>query len=378
MILNLLNLYTLIFALFGKVNDMVSAIQSTDSTSDASKTKFDAQTTRLAVMKANISHHAVPSELTTPWTVTSSPYSPSEEFEANVTESTVLILNATEHLADHSEPTVSFAASTPRPTPTTGVSCFQVVVDCSLVEPTTPSSDAEYDEYEEALVRSRRENADRTPTRTTPKSIGRLLDSLNAILRTLTRNSTRPPNSSTTSTAREIDTTPGTTPGTAPESLDELMSKQTSALRGTTANIETFTQSGAAEETAPTEEAFSVETSTLDAGEPSTEAGDASRSPASLCPLVVCPWNDTIGHFKGAEEADYNATAPCRGDNPLGCTPYWTSSRDEAVSSTVHSSSMHYSTDPRKSTPSKHSSLPSSASCAWGSLFSRRAVFYCP
>jgi hypothetical protein len=68
----------------------------------------------------------------------------------------------------------------------------------------------------------------------------------------------------------------------------------------------------------------------------------------TMCPLVVCPWNDTVGYFSSltttnlpssSSDGDESngTTLPCRGDNPQGCTPFWTSSRDETITS-LHSS----------------------------------------
>ena len=53
---------------------------------------------------------------------------------------------------------------------------------------------------------------------------------------------------------------------------------------------------------------------------------------------------DTVGYFSSlttSVPADEDANSTCRGDNPQGCTRFWTSARDESITS-FHSS-IHYS-----------------------------------
>ncbi len=88
-----------------------------------------------------------------------------------------------------------------------------------------------------------------------------------------------------------------------------------------------------------------------DEEEITSTAMPTSTTTVALCPIIVCPWNDTIGYFTptpkpGFDDDDFsNSTLPCRGDNPTGCTPYWTSTRDSAQTvSSLHSSTL--STEP--------------------------------
>jgi len=84
-----------------------------------------------------------------------------------------------------------------------------------------------------------------------------------------------------------------------------------------------------------------------DEEEITSTAMPTSTTTVALCPIIVCPWNDTIGYFTPTPKPGFdddgfsNSTLPCRGDNPTGCTPYWTSTRDSAQTvSSLHSSTF--------------------------------------
>jgi hypothetical protein len=386
MILNLLNLYTLIFALFGKVNAM---------------------TTRLAVMKANISQQGLnladllldqtSSSMTTP--IFNATWESSAYY--NVTDPILFILNATESpgpiLLDNYSSTSTQPAvadeeeEVDQDIDLTGT-CFQIMVDCSALETTTdppvtttttgpaPAISEEdeliYDEedYETVPERLKRQllldQTTANPLRTTPQSIGRLLDSLNSILRNLKRNTTlRIPyttlpfstSSSTESGGPSTTTSPATadrmmdsTASSTPELLDDLIRWHTAGLILTTeeedydelANnsssasiFEAFNQTNPADDFIVNQD---NETTTTQLPEETT-----TTVRLTMCPLVVCPWNDTVGYFSSltttnlpsSSDGDESngTTLPCRGDNPQGCTPFWTSSRDETITS-FHSS----------------------------------------
>lgn len=317
----------------------------------------------------------------------------------NVTESILFILNATEspvNMEVYSTTTTTSTSTTsaePSTTTTEGDvtrgTCFQIMVDCAILEktettaydlPPAPTTDTAvtseeiYDEeiIEDSVIRLKRQIGQGSVTtstiRTTPKSIGRLLESLNSILRGLKRNSTTNPISflnRTSLTNSEAITSPN--PGSTypltteahkeisstssllstPESLEDLIRWHTAGLRSTTAEEE-----GDYDDNDVSSSSI-FDDSALNQTDPpsyeSTELPDAtSTTTVLMCPLVVCPWNDTIGYFSSlttnmpSSEEDSNSTSLCRGDNPQGCTPFWTSARDETISS-VHSS-FHFST----------------------------------
>lgn len=379
MILNLLNLYTLIFALFGKVNAMTS---------------------RLAVMKSNISQqglnladlleHATASSLLTPI------FNGTSETNAyyDVSEPTLFILNATETPVNME----MYATSTEPVTEEDGVSltgtCFQIMVDCSTLEITTEASTTSstisttttfvseedeliYDDegdYETVPQRLKRQvlelldqQAETTTgnpsSKSTPQSIGRLLDSLNSILRNLKRNTTvRIPYTTlpySTSTEQVPTTTPHRVDASTPELLDNLIRWHTAGLILTTEEDEAEDNSSIVSniydpiifnQTDPPDEFNATDNDTTTTQHPVVSVSSESTV-RTMCPLVVCPWNDTVGYFSSlttnvpGEEDDNNSSStngvPCRGDNPQGCTPFWTSSRDETITS-FHSS-VHFS-----------------------------------
>ncbi|XP_046454543.1 transmembrane channel-like protein [Daphnia pulex] len=385
MILNLLNLYTLIFALFGKVNAM---------------------TTRLAVMKANISQQGLnladllldqtSSSMTTP--IFNATWESSAYY--NVTDPILFILNATESpgpilLDNYSSTSTQPAVTDEEDVDLTGT-CFQIMVDCSALETTTdpppvrtttagPAISEEdeliYDEedYETVPERLKRQllldQTTANPLRTTPQSIGRLLDSLNSILRNLKRNTTLRPipytstlpfstsSSSTESGGPSTTTSPATadrmmesTASSTPELLDDLIRWHTAGLILTTEEddydeladnsssasiFEAFNQTNPADDFIVNQDNETITTTQLP-----EEMTTTVR--LTMCPLVVCPWNDTVGYFSsltttnlpssdGGGDESNGTTLPCRGDNPQGCTPFWTSSRDETITS-FHSS----------------------------------------
>lgn len=401
MILNLLNLYTLIFALFGKVNAMTS---------------------RLAVMKSNISRQGLniadllehedksSSLLLTPI------FNSTSETNAfyDVTQPTTLfILNATENPVDME----TYGASTEPVTDQqddekqslTGT-CFQMMVDCSTLEipteaptasistnspvattTTTTTTTTTFISEEDELIYDDEEDYENVPERlkrqalldqaetttgnpsslkSTPQSIGRLLDSLNSILRNLKRNTTiRIPYTTlpiststepvpTTTTPAAVDAKTSEATGT-PESLDDLMRWHTAGLILTTQEEEDVEDNSSLassiyydlfifNQTDPPDELIATDNDTATTQHPAASSESPIRN---MCPLVVCPWNDTVGYFSslttnipGEEQDDHNGTSngvPCRGDNPQGCTPFWTSSRDENITS-FHSS-VHFS-----------------------------------
>jgi hypothetical protein len=412
MILNLLNLYTLIFALFGKVNAM---------------------TTRLAVMKANISQQGLNladllDHVTT--TVMMTPiFNATSESSAyyNVTDPILFILNATEetpagYMDIYSSTSTVFASSTQSTIhPVTEKedkdegsltgTCFQIMVDCSTLEsidpwstsqaPTTTTNESIiseedeiiYDEEDDETIPERLKRqvmslvdttANPLSGRTTPQSIGRLLDSLNTILRNLKRNTTiRIPHTtlpiSSTSTESSTESTPPTTTEikrkefleemtTRPESLDDLIRWHTAGLILTTEEDEEETYNDVSSiffeslnQTNPADDFLLNEDNNQTTTPLAEEEGTTTvfRS----CPLVVCPWNDTVGYFNSLTtttthlpgENESNGTLPCRGDNPQGCTPFWTSSRDETITS-FHSS-VHFTSTLPTHTESKLSKL---------------------
>lgn len=404
MILNLLNLYTLIFALFGKVNAM---------------------TTRLAVMKANISQQGLNwadllLDQTSSSTVMTTPiFNATWESSAyyNVTDPILFILNATESpgpiLLDNysSTSTQPAVAEEEEDVDLTGT-CFQIMVDCSALETITdpppvttttagPAISEEdeliYDEedYETVPERLKRQllldQTTANPLRTTPQSIGRLLDSLNSILRNLKRNTTlRIPFTtlpfSTSSSSTESggpSTTTTTSPATAdrmmestasstPELLDDLIRWHTAGLILTTEEedydeladnssssasiFEAFNQTNPADDFIVNQRDDNDTTATTQLPEETTTTTTVRLT---MCPLVVCPWNDTVGYFSSltttnlpsSSDGDESngTTLPCRGDNPQGCTPFWTSSRDETITSFHSSVAASTSTTPASS-----------------------------
>lgn len=404
MILNLLNLYTLIFALFGKVNAM---------------------TTRLAVMKANISQQGLNwadllLDQTSSSTVMTTPiFNATWESSAyyNVTDPILFILNATESpgpiLLDNysSTSTQPAVAEEEEDVDLTGT-CFQIMVDCSALETTTdpppvttttagPAISEEdeliYDEedYETVPERLKRQllldQTTANPLRTTPQSIGRLLDSLNSILRNLKRNTTlRIPfttlpfstsSSSTESGGPSTTTSPATadrmmesTASSTPELLDDLIRWHTAGLILTTEEedydeladnssssasiFEAFNQTNPADDFIVNQRDDNDMTATTQLPEETTTTTTVRLT---MCPLVVCPWNDTVGYFSsltttnlpsssdGGGDESNGTTLPCRGDNPQGCTPFWTSSRDETITSFHSSVAASTSTTPASS-----------------------------
>ena len=389
MILNLLNLYTLIFALFGKVNAM---------------------TTRLAVMKTNISLQGLnladllDQHSSTSTTMMMTPiFNATSESSAyyNVTDPILFILNATEtnpnnymDIYSSTVPSTSIEPVTEDDDSWAGT-CFHIMVDCSTligIDPSTipttttilPVEEEEdeiiYDEEEdyetipERLKRQVLSLLDQTTTanplltssRTTPQSIGRLLDSLNTILRNLKRNSTvrvpfttLPFSPSTTAESVTTERKPLISEETTstPEFLDDLIRWHTAGLIFTTEEEEEENE----EETIDVSNSvFDVlnatqhpadvvnmtedynETTITELPEETTTTTTTKLSMRSMCPLVVCPWNDTVGYFNSLTtthlpDETNSSTLPCRGDNPQGCTPFWTSSRDESITS-FHSS----------------------------------------
>lgn len=419
MILNLLNLYTLIFALFGKVNAM---------------------TTRLAVMKANISQQGLnladllldQTSSSTVLVMTTPIFNATWESSAyyNVTDPILFILNATEspgpilldnYSSTSTQPTAAVAEEEDddqddQDIDLTGT-CFQIMVDCSALETTTdppppittttagPAISEEdeliYDEedYETVPERLKRQvlslldqtTTTANPLRTTPQSIGRLLDSLNSILRNLKRNTTlRIPfttlpfstSSSTESGGGGGPSTTTTSPATAdrmmestasstPELLDDLIRWHTAGLILTTEEedydqeladnsssasiFEAFNQTNPADDFIVNQD---NETTTSQLPEETT----TTTTVRAMCPLVVCPWNDTVGYFSSlttttnlpssssdGDDESNGTTLPCRGDNPQGCTPFWTSSRDGETTITSFHSSVAASTTPASS-----------------------------
>lgn len=126
-----------------------------------------------------------------------------------------------------------------------------------------------------------------------------------------------------------------------PESLDELR-LYTAAQMQTTVDDDGVTTD---ETISPPSNSRGLLFDESDTPPPMTEESEVvikatSKAPVPMCPIVVCPWNDTIGYFTTTsappDEDSGNSTLPCRGDNPTGCTPFWTSSRDETLSS-LHS-----------------------------------------
>ena len=391
MILNLLNLYTLIFALFGKVNAM---------------------TTRLAVMKTNISLQGLnladlldqpsSSTSTTTMMMMTPIFNATSESSAyyNVTDPILFILNATEtnpnnymDIYSSTVPSTSIEPVTEEDDDRMAGTCFHIMVDCSTligIDPSITSTttttilpvveeeedeiiydeEEDYETIPERLKRQVLSLLDQTTTanplltssRTTPQSIGRLLDSLNTILRNLKRNTTVrvpfttlpiSPSTSTESvtiTERKPLISEETT-SSKPELLDDLIRWHTAGLIFTT------------EEEENEEETFDVSNSIFDILNATQHPADAVNMTEdynettitelpeetttklltrSMCPLVVCPWNDTVGYFNSLTtthlpDETNSSTLPCRGDNPQGCTPFWTSSRDESITS-FHSS----------------------------------------
>lgn len=367
------------------------------------------QTDRLAVLKSkNVSLLLDDSGVTTPMINYTFNATSESSIYYNVTDSVIFVLNATQEPAelfeDYATSTTTFA-----PTSTSTATeqpdeddadigldgtCFQVMVDCASIAtsttaapiPTHPPDEVaeEEDDNDEVPGRSKRQAISVSSSTATPigrnstPSITRLLDSLNAILRGLQRNTTRIPlvrsSSSSTSTTTtttqkpiteaeiqptddEIDTTLHTS--TEPEeSLDELKRYYTSAqLQVTTTEEEyrddpdlTSVSMSTYDELlygSDANSSFSTESS-----DPALSGSDPPPTPETtilLCPIIVCPWNDTMGHLTNVthssttvrpEEDTGGSTLPCRGDNPQGCTTYWTSMRE-----TVHSS--QYSTQTR-------------------------------
>lgn len=313
-----------------------------------------------------------------------------------VTEPILFVINATqnpldmEKYADSSTTTFTISTTTESITTTnTDAQCFQVMVDCSsLVIETTESSTTSsssstttssttttfvaseeiiYDEDYDTVSRLKRQIEERLDSlttaspaslvKTTPQSIGRLLDSLNSILRGLKRNTTRSPSSITDQffTTQTTTTDPPTTdrkdPTTSmlpstPESLEDLMRWHTAGLILTTEEDEVVDDHSDVSSSIFDVLGFNQTDPSMDA----SESPDTTSLPVVMCPLVVCPWNDTVGFFSSlttnlpTSDEDTNSTSSCRGDNPQGCTPFWTSSRDETITS-FHSSSQ-YSTQP--------------------------------
>lgn len=377
MILNLLNLYTLIFALFGKVNAM---------------------TTRLAVMKANISQQGLNLADLLDHTSATPVFNAAAESSAyyNVTDPILFVLNATESpgtMDSYASTSTEPAAAATEDYGALAGTCFQILVDCSTLETADPplatttagpaiseEDEIVYDEedYETVPERMKRDldqtttasaNPWPTPSRTTPQSIGRLLDSLNSILRNLKRNTTAraplttlPWSTSTESPSTTTSPRVESTTTSPPESLDDLMRWHTAGLILTTE--EDYEESGdnssssifdAFNQTNPADDFTSSspddETTTTRLPE---EAVVTTTTVRPMCPLVVCPWNDTVGYFTSLTtpggaggEDDANGTLPCRGDNPQGCTPFWTSSRDESITS-FHSS-VHFAASTQSS-----------------------------
>ena len=331
----------------------------------------------------------------------------------NVTDSVIFVLNATQEPAELFEdyasstttfaPTSSTSSTTEQSDEDDGLegTCFQVMVDCASLgsitstitttsAPTPPPDEEKQEDDDEVPDRSKRQaisiGSTASPTgRNSTPSITRLLDSLNAILRGLQRNTTRIPQipvrssssaspSSTTTTTTTTTTQktitqaeiwpsddgidPAVHTSTEPdESLDELKRLYTSAQLQVTTTEEEYTDDPDLTSVSmstyddllygsDTNSSFSTEST-----DPALSGTDAPPTPEPilLCPIIVCPWNDTMGHLNNIthssttirpEEDAGGSTLPCRGDNPQGCTTYWTSMRE-----TVHSS--QYSTQTR-------------------------------
>lgn len=269
----------------------------------------------------------------------------------NVTEPILYIINATENLVDmdhyasssttYSPPTQSTTtAVTIDPVTLTGseeesasAKCFQIMVDCAVLDQTTEAStvssttttttpttttvflDEEiYEDDYDNIVRSKRQIRDRFNTitataspsgnKTTPQSIGRLLDSLNSILRGLKRNTTTRFTASLTTipVTTTMDTTTASTSAagekefstsaltsSTPESLEDLIRWHTAGLQITTEEESNYDD----DDDVSSSSIFDVIGS--NGTDPVTDTTDRLDSNVTMavpmCPLVVCPWN---------------------------------------------------------------------------------------
>lgn len=199
------------------------------------------KTTRLAVMKANISLQGLnvadlmdsgttASLLTTTEgtfnaTSESSPY-------YNVTEPILFVLNATESLVmDTTSYGPSSSTTTTESYPATTISttppCFQVLVECPTTTTTTlppppPDEEYVYEDAEDDDPPGRYKRQGTAFNRTTPKSLTRLLDSLNSILRGIQqRNSSLTNRLTAGPTTKTTSATTTTTTESEPLILDE-------------------------------------------------------------------------------------------------------------------------------------------------------------
>ena len=340
---------------------------------------FIQQTGRLSEMKTNISLQGVNVSLlddgimTTPFINYTFNATSESSVYYNVTDSVLFILNATEEaeqgelFENYSTSTTSYS-TTELPDEDT---CFQVMVDCASIVTTTAKTDPPEEELEEEIIdddeeiipqRLKRQviaTSTAIPTgRNSTPSITRLLDSLQSILRGLQRNSTRIPVRSsttapstsapliTTTMADEIIDDSITQPTTELESLDELKRYYTSAQLQVTTTEEEYDDPDLTSVSMSTYEDFNMNfsssTEPTDDAEINGSDPPPTPEPIQLCPIIVCKSNDTMGHLNNLTSSttvrpEEESTLPCRGDNPQGCTTYWTSMRE-----TVHSS--QYST----------------------------------
>lgn len=291
--------------------------------------------------------------------------------------------------------TTATATALPSDHQSTTGTCFQIMVDCSFIQTTTESTTTTtttttsasasastttgststttlvaseeiiYDEEDEIAPRSKRQIA--TADKTTPKSIGRLLDSLNSILRGLKRNTTSTAVTATTSTTTTTESSATERMSTSflastPESLDDLMRWHTAGLQLTTTEQEDNEEDNDSRDDSSSfvsnnifdvfevngNDPSSMDLTTVSIDHIAEQSTTVSDLPVTvvvvMCPLVVCPWNDTVGYLSTlttnlpSYEDDWNSSSLCRGDNPQGCTPFWTSSRDETITS-LHSTS---------------------------------------
>lgn len=193
------------------------------------------------------------------------------------------------------------------------------------------------------------------PARTTPQSIGRLLESLNSILRNLKGgNTTRIP-AATTATLM-LSTTTTTEPTTSsesvastPESLEDLIRWHTAGLQLQTTAEEDYDNNDVSSLGSSSSILFDIDAFNQTDSPPAEASTDIPESTPAvvMCPLVVCPWNDTTGYFSSLTTnipLEEDSTSLCRGDNPQGCTPFWTSARDDETITSFHSSSVRYTT----------------------------------
>ena len=335
MVLNMLNLYTLIFALFGKVNTM---------------------TARLSVMKYNISQRMPLMDLTTGIPILNASYATVDAYMPydNVTETIVAIINATETI--DMEPYAS--GNDTFQVESNATDCYQVAVDCSpLTTETTVksqmglSTNAHSDERRKRQI-IRPEATSPPPSPGSSPSIARLLESLNSLLKGFQRNTTRRSSRrsttpSTASTTKAETTTLATTTSAPSNEWVDIYVEATTEETESTTGVNDWTSSAeyvndepdftsswttiGTEEEANTTEDDDVEAASSNGSSLTT----SSTASAAQCYVTVCAHNDTSSRQTVNDTAE-STTLPCRGDNPQGCTAFWTSMRN--TESTVQSS----------------------------------------